>query len=105
MYARVARFENVDVTQDRQVFDEVRERAMQYLESIPGWQGGMQLVDRESGTILNVHLFDSKENLEASEPKFDEMPQHLGDVVQRVAGRRTSVERFEIEASRLPASS
>ena len=102
MFARVVKFEGVDFSSaDEGQLEAVRDRAMQYLEGIDGWQGGMQLVDRSSGTIMNIHLFDTEENMRAAEPKFEEMPQHLGDdVVRQIAGRRSSVERYSVEAER-----
>ena len=102
MFARVVKFEGVDLsTTDESQLESIRNRAMQYLEGIDGWQGGMQLVDRSGGTIMNIHLFDTEENMRAAEQKFDVMPEHLGDdVVRQLAGQRSSVEWYAVEADR-----
>ena len=97
MFARVARFE---VAGGGSPFDEVRDRALEILETIPGWQGGMQLVDREGGRVLNVALFDTEENMRAAESTFDEMPQRIGLDPDRMPVRRTSVEWYEVVADR-----
>ncbi len=96
MFARVARFEGVAVSAGNP-FDQVRERALEILEALPGWQGGMQLVDREGGRVMNVALFDTEENMRAAEGTFEEMPQRLGLDSQQM-GRRTAVERYEVMA-------
>ena len=98
MFARVARFEGAALGANP--FDEVRDRALEILESLPGWQGGMQLVDRESGTVMNIALFDTEENMRAAEDTFEEMPRRLGLDAAQMPARRTSVERYELVAER-----
>jgi antibiotic biosynthesis monooxygenase (ABM) superfamily enzyme len=95
VFARVARFEGVT---GGNPFDQVRDRALEILEALPGWQGGMQLLDREGGRVMNVALFDTEENMRAAETTFEEMPQRLGLDSQQMPGRRTGVERYEVVA-------
>ncbi len=97
MFARVARFEGVE-TGAGNPFERVREQALEILEALPGWQGGMQLFDREGGRVMNIALFDTEENMRAAEGTFDELPQRLGLDSQQMPGRRTSVERYEVMA-------
>lgn len=93
MFARVARFEGMQ-SEDESTLGGARGRAAEILDGVAGWQGGMQLLDRESGVALNIALFDSEENMQAAEQTFEELPQRLG--VQGIAARRTAVERYEV---------
>ena len=98
MFARVARFEGAASGADP--FAQVRDRALEILESMSGWQGGMQLVDREGGRIMNIALFDSEENMRAAESTFEEMPQRLGLDPEQMPARRAGVEWYEVVADR-----
>ena len=99
MFARIAAFEIGDVDSAERMLESTRERASQIVEDLEGWQGALQLLDREAGKVLVIHLFDSEANMNAAEPTFEEMPRRLGEeVMQRIAGRRVSVERYEVLA-------
>jgi hypothetical protein len=101
VFARVATFEGLDVARAEQTMKENEARAVEILEGLDGWTGGMTLVDRQSGKVLAVNLFESEEALQAAEPTFEEMPRRAGpDVQQNIASRRTSVERFEVVSER-----
>jgi hypothetical protein len=65
-----------------------------------GWQGGMQLVDLGGSKALTLSFFDTEENMKAAEPTFEEMPQKLGDLRDRLGGERTSVEHYEVVSKR-----
>ena len=58
---------------------------------LAGWQGAMQLLDRDSGKLI-LQVFDSKQNVEAAEPTFETMPQQLGPEIQK-NGRRQAINR------------
>ena len=101
MFARVATFEGVDTSTAPQVREQVRDRALSIVETLPGWQGALQLFDEASGKVMVIHLFDTQENMQAAEPTFEEMPRQLGpELAQQVAGRRRSVERFKVLSER-----
>lgn len=95
MFARLATFEGVDVARAEQVTREVRDRLRSVVEGLEGWQGVLQLVDREGGTLMTLHLFDSEENLRAAEQTFEDMPNQVPEVRQ-FAGRRASVKYLEV---------
>ncbi len=98
MFARVATFEGLDVARAEQTMKENEASAVEILEGLDGWTGGMTLVDRQSGKVLAVNFFESEEALQGAEPTFEEMPRRAGpDVHENIASRRTSVERFEVE--------
>lgn len=103
MFARVSRFEGINEPTP-EVAAAVEERVMPILEGMTGWLGGMQLVDRAGAKVLTVSFFDTLENLQAAEPTFEEMPQRLGDLRDRMGGERTSVERYEVLGQRFPSS-
>ncbi len=101
MFARVATFEGIDGTRAAEAVPVARERAVSILENVAGWQGAMQLLDRDNGKLLVLQVFDSKENMEAAESTFENMPQQLGpEVREMLAGKRPSVDKFEIMAAR-----
>ena len=95
MFARLATFEGVDVGRAEQVTEEARDRLRSIVEGLEGWQGVLQLVDRESGTLMTLQLFDSEENLRAAEQTFEDMPNQVPEVRQ-IAGRRSSVKYLEV---------
>ena len=97
MFARIATFEGVDIAAAERTLDAVRERIEPLLRGMTGYQGLMELVDRGSGRALTLTFFDSEENLRAAEPTFEEeMPRQLGELMGEWAGRRSSVERYEV---------
>ena len=95
MFARVATFEGVDVAAVQQTLGQVRDRIRSIVEGMPGWQGVLQLADRESGKVLTISLFDTEENMRAAEQTFEDIPRQVPEVRQ-MAGGRASVERFEV---------
>ena len=101
MFARVAEFEGIDASKAEAAVPVARERAVAILQNVAGWQGGMQLLDRDSGKLMVLQVFDSKENMEAAESTFETMPQQLGpEVGEMLAGKTPSVSKFEIMAAR-----
>jgi hypothetical protein len=97
MFARIATFESTDPAADEKLMDQVVEIVEPIMRGMTGFQGYMELVDRDSGKSLSVSLFDTEENALAAEPVFDEeMPRALGDLMQQFSGRRTSVERYDV---------
>lgn len=102
MFARIATFEGIDLARVEQTMKENEPKVVEILEGLDGWRGGMTLVDRHAGRILAVNFFESEEALAAAEPTFEEMPKRAGpEVEQNIAGRRTSVERFEVVSERM----
>jgi hypothetical protein len=98
MYARISRFEGINVTPE--LAQEVEEKVTPILESLEGWQGGMQLLDSSAGNVLTINLFDTEEHMRAAEQTFEEMPQRLEGLRERLGGARTSVERYQVVSER-----
>jgi hypothetical protein len=97
MFARMATFEGVDPDAAARTLEEVRERVEPLMRGLDGYRGYLDLMDRARGKAVTLVFFDSEENVAAAEPTFDEeMPRQLGDLIGPWAGRRTSVERFEV---------
>ena len=95
MFARVATFEGVDVERADQITAGVRDRLRAIVQDLEGWQGVLQLADRQTGTLMTVQLFDSEDNMRAAEQTFEDMPTQVPEVAQ-IAGRRSSVKYFEV---------
>jgi hypothetical protein len=91
MYARIAAFEGGD----NERLQQMNEERMQSGEMQPpeGMKRAMVLADRESNRRLFVAFFDSREQVQAAEQRFEQM----GDEIpEDVRGRRTSVDVYEV---------
>jgi hypothetical protein len=98
MIARVASFEGVNVPQARRTVDEAEAIIRPLLESLPGYEGHLELASA-NGNVLSIALFDSEANVQAAEQTFDEeMPRLLGELFADWAGRRISVDRYDVLA-------
>ena len=101
MFARVATFEGVEASGVEQTLEKARERVIPILEGLPGWRGATQLYDDRNGKVMVINFFDSEENMEAAEPTFEDLPRQLGqELMQQIAGKRRSVEKFKVLAER-----
>ncbi|MFN2468611.1 MAG: hypothetical protein ABR521_10845 [Gaiellaceae bacterium] len=99
MVARIARFEGIDVAEAERTLDEVRSRVEPIMRGLDGFKGYLELVDRSGRSALTVAFFETEDALRAAEPTFEEeMPRQLADLFGQWAGRRTSVERYEVWA-------
>jgi heme-degrading monooxygenase HmoA len=92
MYARVAAFEDRDMSLADELIEKVRDDA-QRENSIPGAHGFLMLLDRERGTALGITMFASEQALRDAEPAFEEM---AGTIPEEMRGRRVSVEVYEV---------
>jgi hypothetical protein len=101
MIARVASFEGVNVQEAERTMDQAESIIRPLIESLAGYRGHLELVSA-NGKVLSITLFDSEEQAEAAEQTFDEeMPRRLGDLFKDWAGRRVSVDRFDVLAESL----
>ena len=92
MHARVAAFENRDMSHVDDLVKIVRERAMGE-SPIPGALAMLMLVDRSGGTAVSVSLFESEEEILAAEPAFERL---ADEVPEALRGRRVSLDAFEV---------
>jgi hypothetical protein len=97
MYARVATFEDVDISRAKDVESAIRERALPRIKELSGWSGSITLVDREQRRVVTIGFFQTKEDIEAAEPTYEQIPSLLpDDLRQIVAGTRRSVDVYEV---------
>lgn len=92
MHARVAAFENRDMSHVDDLVKIVRERGMGELP-IPGALAMLMLVDRSGGTAVGVSLFESEEEIPAAEPAFERLAE---EVPEALRGRRVSLDVYEV---------
>ena len=96
MVARVASFEGVNVQAAERTMDQAESIIRPLVEGLAGYKGHLELLASD-GKVLSITLFDSEENAQAAEPTFDEeMPRQLGDMFKDWAGRRVSVDRYQV---------
>lgn len=91
MWARIASFEGGDTEK----LQKLNEERMQSGEMNPpeGIKRVMVLADDENKRRMFVAMFDSREAIEAAEPRFESM----GDEVpEDVRGQRTGVDYYEV---------
>jgi hypothetical protein len=93
MYARVATFEGGDADRLQQLNEERMSSGT--MNPPAGLKKVLLLDDRESNRRLFVAFFDSREEIDAAEERFESM----GDEIpEDVRGRRTSVGVYEVLA-------
>jgi hypothetical protein len=98
MVARVARFEGIDVGEAERTMDEAESVIRPVVGALAGYRGHLELLS-SSGDVVSITLFDSTADAEAAEDTFDEeLPSRLGDLFSGWAGRRTSVEVYDVVA-------
>jgi hypothetical protein len=92
MYARIAAFENRDMSKVDELIATVEERARSGTD-IPDAKRVLILLDREAGTSLGITFFDTEEAIRRAEPAFERM----GDEIpEEMRGRRISIETYEV---------
>ena len=89
MYARVAAFENRDVSLAEELVDLARER----LPGIGGSRRHTLLLDSQARSALGIALFDTDDELKAAEREFERLE---GEIPEVVRGRRTSVRSYQV---------
>ncbi len=89
MYARVATFENRDVS----LADELVGLAQERLPEIAGSLRHTLLLDSRTRSALGIALFESGDELKGAERAFDRLD---GEIPEVVRGRRTSVRAYEV---------
>jgi hypothetical protein len=102
MYARVARFEGVNVGAAEATMGEAEEVIRPMIEALAGYAGHLELIAPD-GDAISITLFDSRENAEAAEPTFDEeMPKKLGQYFRDWEGRRVAVGGYNVVIDERP---
>jgi hypothetical protein len=91
MFARVATFENRDVTRVDELVELVRTRAVP--GEIPEAVRHVMLLDPRDRSALGVTFFDSEDALRAAEPAFEKLG---AEIPETARGRRTSVSVYEV---------
>jgi hypothetical protein len=89
MYARVATFENRDVSLADELVGLVRSRSSEISRSIRH----VLLLDSRSRSAVGITFFESDDDLEGAERDFDRIGSEIPEVMR---GRRTSVRPYEV---------
>ena len=92
MLARVATFENRDVTRVDELVELVRSRAAPG-DEIPDAVRHVMLLDPRDRSALGVTFFDSEDALRDAEPAFEKLG---AEIPESARGRRTSVSVYEV---------
>lgn len=91
MYARVATFEGGDGDRLQQMTQERMDSGT--MDAPAGMKKVLLLADRDANRRLFIAFFDSREEIEAAQQRFESM----GDEIpEEVRGRRTSVDVYEV---------
>ena len=92
MYARVAVFENPDLSRIDELMATVGERARAGGD-IPGAKRVIALVDREAARMVGITLFETEEAIREAEPRFERMGE---EIPEELRGKRASVGIYEV---------
>ena len=92
MHARIAAFENRNMSRIDELVQLVRDRQSAGTE-MPDALGMYMLVDRGGGTALGLSIFESEDAIRAAEPLFDRMGD---DISEEIRGKRVSVDTYEV---------
>jgi hypothetical protein len=92
MFARVSRFEGSPEGID-EALGHVREQILPQIQRQDGSKGLIALGDRRSGTVLGVTLWESEEDMRASEEEADRLREESAEVSNQTVA---DVERYEV---------
>ena len=92
MHARVAAFENLDMSRIDELVRRIRGRESVGSE-MPDALGMYMLVDRAAGTSIGLSLFEDESAIRAAEPVFERMGD---DIPEELRGRRVSIDTYEV---------
>lgn len=97
MFARVARFEGINVDIAARTMDQAEAIIRPMIEGLDGYAGHLQLLSAD-GEQIAITFFDSEEHANAAEDVFDvDMPRVLGAVFRADwEGRRVSAGGFSV---------
>jgi hypothetical protein len=96
MYARVARFDGINVAAAEATMGQAEEVLRPTMEALDGYAGHLELIGAD-GNGISVTFFDTQQNAEAAEPTFDqEIPKKLGDVFKEWEGRRVEASGYKV---------
>jgi hypothetical protein len=91
VFARVSRFEVRPEKVDEKI-QGVRDEVIPALRAMKGSKGVIALVDRETGSLFGVTLWDGEDAMRASEEAADRVREDSLTEGERIAG----VERYEV---------
>ena len=91
MYARVASFEQSDMSRVDELLATVSARAAAG-QDMPDALRVLMLTDRTSGRMLGITFFETEEAIREAEPAFERMGE---EIPEDLRGRRLSVEVYE----------
>lgn len=92
MYARLATFENADMSQIDELIAGIDERSSG-TPDVPDIRRILMLLDREGGGTMGITFFETEEALRAAEPGFERLG---NEIPEERRGKRTSVEVYEV---------
>jgi hypothetical protein len=92
MHARLAAFENPDMSSTDELVRLLRDRQSAGTE-MPDALAMYMLVDRAAGTSLGISLFESEDAVRAAEPIFERM---ADQIPEELRGKRLSIDMYEV---------
>ena len=96
MFARVSKFEGFSGDQVDEAVRVAREQFVPAAQQSGGFEGMYVLADRESGTALSITLWESREDMQASEEQANSSRQ---DAARSGGGSVAGVEKYEVVLS------
>ena len=100
MYARITTLEGPPDKVDDST-RHVREQTLPQLQQMDGFEGFVALVDRQSGKVLGVALWESEEALRATE---EAVSSQRSGVAEAAGATVAGVERYEVAVFEVPSA-
>lgn len=92
MWARVSTYRGQPEAIDED-FEYVRDNILPKARQMPGFRGVLGLGDRATGRTMSITLWDSEQDMRASEADADRL---RGESTDHTGGTTVGVERFEV---------
>jgi hypothetical protein len=100
MFVRVLTLDGIDASKFREFGEAARERTRPILQGLEGYQGAMQMLDRDGRRFRTAVFFENEDNIRAAEPTFESMPQQLPEELRAAVGQaQRTVDVFEVMAT------
>ena len=97
MFVRVLTLEGIDPDKVAELGEAARQSTRPVLQALEGYQGAVQMLDREGRRLRNAVFFETEENVRAAEPTFESMPERLPQELRDMAREaRRTVDVFEV---------
>ena len=97
MFARLSIFDDVDLSLEEQAREWMTTEGLRLSRALPGYQGLMTLIDRDSRRVVGIGLYDNEENARQADELLNQAPpESLPEELRRALPARSFVGLFDV---------